>query len=207
MIALIPGVSFAVTRAFFSDTATSTSNTFSAAESFGTPTPTLGEQPEAAPGKIVINEVSSLGDNNFEWVELFNSGGSSVDLTGWTIVDGDSSSDNLSAITIPAGGYAIVVTNNEDSSIISSIPGEAQTITLASPTIGDGLTNTGDAVTIKDNTSSIVDSMSYGTDISVFTGVAAPTTADTTLRRITNGTDTDVAGDWQVGTSSIGVSN
>ncbi len=65
---------------------------------------------------VVINEFmynpSGSGiDAPKEWVELYNSSGSSADLTGWTI-----GNDSLTAhpqfgnssMTVPAGGYAII---------------------------------------------------------------------------------------------------
>ena len=40
-----------------------------------------------APGKIVINEVMSNGDPVADWVELYNVGGTAVDISGWKFLD------------------------------------------------------------------------------------------------------------------------
>src|SRR5258707_508127 len=53
-------------------------------------------------GPVVINEVminpSAVSDAGGEYVELYNSGPSVVDLQGWTLRD-----DDVNSYTIPAG--------------------------------------------------------------------------------------------------------
>lgn len=55
---------------------------------------------------IVINEVESNGDA-FDWVELKNTGTSTVDVSGWLVKDSDNSHSLAipAATTIAAGGY------------------------------------------------------------------------------------------------------
>ncbi|SNS80233.1 Por secretion system C-terminal sorting domain-containing protein [Ekhidna lutea] len=72
------------------------------------------------PELIAITEFmnNSLGTNNLdptigdettnEWIELFNYGLNSVDLTGWTISDEDSDSDVIGAVSIDPGDYVIL---------------------------------------------------------------------------------------------------
>src|SRR3990167_6112747 len=58
---------------------------------------------------VVINEVmynpsiAQADDTDLEWVELYNTGSSAVDLTAWTL-DGN----NFDDVTIGAGEYLIV---------------------------------------------------------------------------------------------------
>ena len=76
---------------------------------------------------IVINEIladpSSAGGNNFdtdrdgviedsdEFVELYNTSGADVDISGWTLSDGDVSTFTFPAgTTIPAGEHIVIVT-------------------------------------------------------------------------------------------------
>jgi len=63
-------------------------------------------------GKVKINEIlyNPLGaDEGNEWLELFNSGESAVDLTGWTISGSDGSVKAvLPAIDLPQGCFLIV---------------------------------------------------------------------------------------------------
>jgi len=72
-------------------------------------------------GQVVINEImqnpAAVGDAAGEWFELYNAGGSPVDIDGWTIEDNDIDShviDNGGPLVIPAGGY-LVLGNNADS--------------------------------------------------------------------------------------------
>jgi type II secretory pathway pseudopilin PulG len=75
---------------------------------------------------IVINEIMYYPDyigneeKNFEWVELYNLGGSPVDLSGWTIwTDSVINEDTIIAdpmygtgsTTIPPNGYAVITGN------------------------------------------------------------------------------------------------
>lgn len=192
--------------AFYADTEISQENIFQASAVFpqgeevvNTPTPTPTGEP--TPGKIVINEVSPVGNALADWVELFNSGGSPVDITGWKVQDNTSTDVFPGTITIPAGEYAVIVASG--SGVV--VPGSAQKIELTSVNIGNALNEAGDLVRLLSDTDVAIDAMSYGSNTTIFT-LPAPTSVQT-MRRIPNGTDTDVAGDWQAGSSSIGVSN
>ncbi|GAA4714330.1 lamin tail domain-containing protein [Nocardioides conyzicola] len=54
----------------------------------------------APPEAIKINEVESNGDPVADWVELTNTGGTAVDVSGWQLRDGGESNP---AVTIPSG--------------------------------------------------------------------------------------------------------
>ncbi len=92
------------------------------------------ETPPTGTG-VVINEFvpNPLGDDaGKEWVELYNSGESEVDITGWTL-QGQSLSGTLTS-------------------------GEWLKVNLT----GEILGNTGDVITLLDDNSSTVDSVAYG---------------------------------------------
>ena len=68
-----------------------------------------------AEADIVINEAmvdpDAVSDTTGEWVELFNSGDTAVDIDGWTIKDADSNShliDNGGSLLIPAYGFLVL---------------------------------------------------------------------------------------------------
>ena len=73
----------------------------------------------AAPEDIVISEVMFnpvSAEDDWEWIEIYNTGASDVDLTGWVVDDINSTahaSANIAAGTVPAGGSAILF-NSED---------------------------------------------------------------------------------------------
>ena len=68
----------------------------------------------AGPPQLVITEIMynpSSSEDNWEWVEVYNSGATSVDMTGFVIDDSNSvshSAANISGGTIPAGQSAIL---------------------------------------------------------------------------------------------------
>jgi predicted ribosomally synthesized peptide with SipW-like signal peptide len=198
-IAFLGIVLSSTTNAFFTDSATSTTNVFGAATAFPTATPSATIT--STPGNIVINEVSSDGITSAEWVEIYNGSTNPIDVSGWKISDKnafDTAQDDTfpTVSPIPVGGYGVIITNNTN---VSGIPVSAIIITI-NGNIGSGLNDTGDAVIIKNATNTIIDAMSYGSETSIFT---FPTTANSgqSLRRNPNGVDTNTAADWILDTS------
>lgn len=62
-------------------------------------------------GDVMITELmpnpDAVGDTDGEYIELYNTTGSAIDVEGWTLdVDGDT--DTLPAISIPARGYIVL---------------------------------------------------------------------------------------------------
>lgn len=197
-------LTYKITYALYSDTASSINNTFSAAEEFPTPTPT--DTPSTGSATLVINEVSSVGTSAAEWIELFNKSASPVDISGWKIKDSTSDIDTFPATSpIPAGGFVIVVTNN---TIVGSIPVSAVTIHLLDGDIGSGLNNAGDQAFLLNQADLEIDSMNYGSTTTPFPAPPADPGAGETLKRGPNGVDTNSADDWiTTNGNSIGAAN
>jgi hypothetical protein len=67
----------------------------------------------AQPGDIVINEILAHSDGNpynYDWIELHNTTGSPIDITGWFLSDNDNVLNKYviqPTTSIPAGGYVI----------------------------------------------------------------------------------------------------
>ena len=61
-----------------------------------------------ASGDVIISEIMYNPDssealpNDVEWIEIYNTGGTSVDLTGWAIQDEDGTSSAFGSVTIGA---------------------------------------------------------------------------------------------------------
>lgn len=196
------------TKAMFTSSAQNINNTFSAGTWITTtptltPPLTLTPTPTTSPTHLIINEVFVDGNEKKEWVELYNSTPSSINVSGWKIEDNYSTDTFPTVSPIPANGYAVIIPHNSN---VNGIPTEAITIELGDNYIGNGLADTGDRLTLKNASDATIDNMSYGTDTTIF-NLAAPGN-NKSLARNPNGTDTNTAGDWnRNATPSIGVSN
>lgn len=212
MVALTIGT-FKISNAFFASSAVSSNNIFSTAEVFPTstpsetltPTPTgeVDETPTPTPDEslhLIINEVFLTGSAAVEWVELYNPTSNPVNLLGWKIKDATSQMDDLPNVSIPSGGYAVIVSSG---TTVNTSTLSAVIITVSANGVGSGLNDTGGDIVELLNGTVVIDSMSYGVS-----GWPATPTAGNTISRIPNGIDTDSGSDWQTNTvSTIGVSN
>ncbi len=113
--------------------------------------PNLSLEAKAASAlDVVINEIAwggSLDDSSDEWIELKNNTDSEVDLTGWTIVDDETSTYELSG-TIAANGY-FLIESHEDA--VSGV--DADLI------VGLSLANSGDTLVLYDADGSTIDTV------------------------------------------------
>ncbi len=93
---------------------------------------------------VVINEVAWAGsedDSSAEWIELKNNTSSEVNLTGWTILDDDSTTYELSG-TISANGY-FLLGNHSDADLEVSL----------------SLANSGDSLELLDDSGTAIDTV------------------------------------------------
>lgn len=101
---------------------------------------------------VIINEIAWMGSAtspNHEWIELYNSG-PDVDVTGWTIHDGNNLTITLAGI-IPSLRYAVLERTSDDSA-----SGSAFLIYTGA------LTNTGATLTLRDASNAIADQVAGG---------------------------------------------
>lgn len=114
---------------------------------------------------VVINEVyydvdSTHGqETNNEWIELFNTSTSDVDLTGWTITD-NSSSRTLASAIIKANS-TLVITAQSSTWNFWNITGDKIALNA---NLGNGLSNDGDKLLLKDSSGIEHDKLSYGSN-------------------------------------------
>ena len=131
---------------------------------------------------VIINEVMWMGtsaDSSDEWIELYNTTGSSINLSGWTLIISGSGAINLSG-TISAGGYFLLERTND--STVSDV--------TADLIYTGGLNNGGDTILLNDPSGALIDSANND-------GGAWPAGDDSaraSMERISSGTDTD--GNW-----------
>lgn len=199
-------LSYQVAYAFFSDSAQSTNNTFTAAAVFATPTPTLTPTPAIA-NHLVINEVlydtsndqdinGQGGSNRGEWIEIYNPTSSSVNVNGW-IVEDNTSSETLPNLTIPAGGFLLLTGATESEFEAKwTVPDSVIYAQASGGTIGNGFANDGDLAKLKDNSNNIIDQISWGNDTSILNPAPPDVATGHSLERSPDGVDTNTAADF-----------
>lgn len=207
------------TGSFFLDNEKSTANILGAAETFGTATPaptpsatptaeaTATPAPTSTPslvGLVVINEVyydpdsnhieGDASENNFEWIEIFNNSPVTVNLKDWSITD-NSSSDTISSGNRNLDpGKKVVLAKDDSVRVIWGIP-EGDFIAIGS-TIGNGLANSGDRLTLTDENGVIIDQISYGTNTDILNPSIPAVAEGHSIEREPAGNDTDAATDF-----------
>ena len=112
------------------------------------PTPTI--QPSPASGVIVINEVAwagTLASADDEWIELYNTSESGVDLTNWTLTATDGTPNITLTGSVSAKGYFLLERSSDDT---------VKNIT-ADQIYSGALGNTGESLELKNASSQLVD--------------------------------------------------
>jgi hypothetical protein len=120
----------------------------------------------AAGSGVVVNEMmfnpsAALGtDNLYEWVEIFNNGGASMDISGWILTDLDTGSGCI----VPAGttltGYSYLVFARSSTDFVSHY-GSGVPLAAWTGSWGSGLNNDGDDVVIMNADSVVIDQIAY----------------------------------------------
>lgn len=122
--------------------------------SIPTPTPTSMPTPSPTPnsGFVIINEIAWMGtlaDTNDEWIEIYNTDGQTINLTGWTIKATDGTPDITLSGTI--GPYGFYLLERTDDGAISDISAD-QTFTGA-------IENGGEYLELRDAENNLRDSV------------------------------------------------
>lgn len=160
------------------------------------------ETPDLA--KIVINEVyydvdsahgSESGSQSDEWIELYNPNDFDINLKDWTIQDnGNTRTISHSAKYIPAHGFAVIA-KAAQTWTFWTIPDNAATIELGQE-IGNGLSNDGDRLILKNPDGQIIDQISWGSDGTIHDPSISDVLEGHSIVRSPLGLDTDLASDW-----------
>jgi hypothetical protein len=115
----------------------------------------------AADLSVVINEInynSPPERDTHDWIELFNNGSSTVDLSGWVIIDGSADSGYIfqDGTWLTPGDYLVICRDLEDFKKFNPEVGNS---------LGDlpfGLSSGGDIVRLYDKEGNLVDAVNYG---------------------------------------------
>jgi hypothetical protein len=113
--------------------------------------------------QVVINEInykSGEGYDAGDWIEIYNNGNQTVDMTGWVIHD----ADTVNHFTFPDGQllypeeYLVITDNN--SKFHSVYP----SITNRLGEFKFGLSSSGDIIFLLDNNDALIDKVTYGVE-------------------------------------------
>lgn len=133
--------------------------------------------------------------NPDEWVEIFNAGAEAVDLQNWSVSD-DSETDLVSESSrlLAAGQYAVIA-KSADTWKFWNVPRETLRIQTGRK-IGDGLSDSGDRLLLKDQDGNIVDACSWGNDYTVFDPPFRQVPEGFSMARVLPDRDSDSAEDF-----------
>ena len=169
---------------------------------------TLEYQP---PPPVVVSEVlaNALAESSGEFVELVNTGSEPVSVSGWTISDNDAT-DSLvpfiaqggGTLDIPAGGYALILDPNYgDGEEDYDFPEGTVLLTVEDTTLGTGLANTSDTITIHTNEGKEVST--YGTPGDPNDGIPSDPGNGKSMERCVL-SDPDEVSNWKAATDVSG---
>ncbi len=112
--------------------------------------------------EVIINEIAWMGtaeSSNAEWVELYNTGNTDVDLTGWKLYEAGGGTLIISlAKSLSAGGYFLI--ERVTPSVPDSVPGIND---ISGSFGGSGLSNSGEHLVLKDSAENIIHSLNFST--------------------------------------------
>ncbi|RMH87867.1 MAG: PKD domain-containing protein [Calditrichaeota bacterium] len=154
-------------------------------------------------GTVLISEVfydTPGTDSKEEWIELYNAGASTVDISGWSITDDNGAG---STYTIPGGksiapGTFFTIAKNKKG--FKKLYGYPADLVGGIP----ALNNTGDALVLKDDTGQTVDAVAWeggaGNGVPAGWGSTTDPNAPTgnSIVRTDPAVDTDTYADWSI---------
>lgn len=127
---------------------------------------------------LIITEImyDPNGSNEHEYVEVYNPGASSVDLTGYKLQDVSANSATLAGGSIPAGGTAVIVRIDASRTLANYQNAWGAGVNFVETPTGTwpNYTNTSDTVTLRDAADNILSQVSYSV-----AGGFPPVTTDT----------------------------
>ncbi len=142
----------------------------------------------AAPGQVVINEIMynpASDDQNEEFLELYNTTGNSINLSGWRFTTGISLTFQ-SGTSIPANGYLVVspdILKTQDTYSITAAASYAPT----------NLSNSGETITLTDNLGVVIDLVAYGDSAP---WPSSPDRSGPSLELVDHTNDNSLVGSW-----------
>ena len=146
-------------------------------------------------GDVVISEIAWMGtttSSSNEWIELYNTTGSSISLSGWTLRATDGT-PNIS-LTGSIGGYSYYLLERTDDNSVPGITADK----IYTGAAGDG----GELLELKDGSSNLIDSANQNG-----AWFAGSTTGRSTMSRIDVSASGTSSANWFTATASYSIGN
>jgi phosphatidylserine/phosphatidylglycerophosphate/cardiolipin synthase-like enzyme len=149
----------------------------------------------ASPGDVVISELAWMGTTGStanEWIELYNTTGSSISLTGWTLA----SSDGTPSISLTGsiGAYSYYLCERTDDNSVPGITADK----IYTGAMGDG----GELMTLKDGSNNTIDTANQAG-----AWFAGSTTGRSTMSRVDVNAGGTSSSNWFTASSSYTIGN
>lgn len=148
----------------------------------------------ASPGDVVITEVAWMGttaNTADEWIELYNTTGSSISLTSWTLVAADGTPSVTLSGSIGAYGYYLLERTDDN-----SVPG-----VTADKIYTGAMTDTGEQLVLRDGSSNVIDTANQNGS-----WLAGTTTGRATMSRNDPNASGTLSASWHTATAAYGSS-
>lgn len=142
---------------------TGTPSATPASTSTATPasTPTLAEAGDIVISEVLYDPLQSGVDAPYEWLELQNTTSYPLTLAGWSLED-NAKQDAIPSLVIPPAGLAVVAASPD---FYGDFPDyEGAIVFIEDGELGNGLSNDGDRLILRDGAGKIIDALSYGAD-------------------------------------------
>lgn len=146
----------------------------------------------ASPGDVVITEVAwmgTTGSTSNEWIELYNTTGSSISLTSWTLKAADNTPSVTLSGSIAAYGYYLLERTDDN-----SVPG-----ITADKIYTGAMTDTGEQLVLRDAGNTVIDTANQ-----IGSWFAGTTTNRATMARSDVTLSGTTSSSWHTSTASYG---
>ncbi len=147
----------------------------------------------ASPGDIVISEVAWMGTSTSsanEWIELYNTTGSSISLTSWTLTAADGTPNITLSGSI--GAYSYYLLERTDDTSVPGITADK----IYTGAAGDG----GEQLVLRDGSSNVIDTANQSG-----AWFAGSTTNRATMSRTNVSLSGTLSGNWHTATTSYSI--
>ncbi|OGD70479.1 hypothetical protein A3I18_00505 [Candidatus Campbellbacteria bacterium RIFCSPLOWO2_02_FULL_35_11] len=134
---------------------------------------------------------------NDEWIELYNVCDHDVNIKNWYFVNEDNSETITQNYILETHQFVVISANSSTWSYWPDIPDNAFKIALGGTKMfGEGLDDFGDVINLYDDKNNLIDSVSWGDNITAFSPAVSSVILGHSISRKEKGVDTNTANDW-----------